>query len=348
MKKVLVIAAIPFFILGSALATKETAHLSIYSIDVEGGQATLFVTDSGQSLLIDTGWPGFNGRDADRIAAAAKDAGVKKIDYVLITHFHRDHVGGVTQLAQKMNIGTFVDHGPNMEDSDVTREDYAAYEKAAAGRKRLTAKPGDRIPIRGVEVKVLTAAGEHIQKPLRGAGKPNPKCSSEPKPEADITENARSLGVLITYGKFRVLDLGDLTKDKELELVCPKNLIGQVDLFVVTHHGFNQSNTKALVTAIQPKAAIMNNGAHKGASPDSWQIVHDVVGDHLWQLHYAEEGGPEHNVDEKFIANPDEKNDNGNYLEVRAYPSGAFQIINSGNKLHWEFGGLISYNDQFY
>src|SRR5437868_11760702 len=114
-----------FLTLASAIsASSKPKPLQIYFIDVEGGQSTLVVSPSGQSLLIDTGWPGFDGRDANRIAAAAKAAGVKKLNYVLITHFHRDHVGGVVQLTDRMTIDTFVDHGPNLEDSDVTRQDY--------------------------------------------------------------------------------------------------------------------------------------------------------------------------------------------------------------------------------
>jgi competence protein ComEC len=178
----------------------------------------------------------------------------------------------------------------------------------------------------------LSTAGNLISKRLHGAGQPNTVCESDPRLEADRTENARSLGVLISHGRFTLIDLGDLTKDKELELVCPKNRIGTVDLFIVSHHGSNESNSKALVSAIQPKAAIMNNGAHKGASTDAWQIVHDVVGDRLWQLHYAVDGGPEHNVEEKYIANPDEKNDRGNYIEAIADRNGTFTIVNSRNK----------------
>lgn len=319
-------------------ASSETKPLQIYSIDVEGGQATLIVSPSGQSLLIDTGWSDFKGRDADRIVTAAKAAGISQLDYVLITHYHRDHVGGVPQLAERMKIGTFVDHGPNLEDSDVTREDYAAYEKVLPGHKHLVVKPGEHVPIKGIDVLVLTAAGDHVTKPLPRAGQPNALCASESKPVADTTENARSLGVLITYGKFRMLDLGDLTKDKELELACPRNLIGKVDLFMVTHHGFNQSNAKALVSAIHPEAAIMNNGAHKGASPDAWQIVHDVVGpDRLWQLHYAVDGGPPHNVSDKLIANPDEKNDAGYYMSVQADDDGSFTIKNARNEYQQKY-----------
>jgi beta-lactamase superfamily II metal-dependent hydrolase len=345
MNRILLIAVLLLLV---GVARPEPKPLQVYAIDVEGGQSTLIVSPSGQSLLIDTGWSGFNGRDADRIVAATKAAGVTQLDYVLITHYHRDHVGGAPQLAERMKIGTFIDHGPNQEDSDVTREDYAAYEKVVAGHKHLVAKAGERLPIKGMDVLVLTAAGDHIRKPVHGAGQPNPSCASEPKPAADKTENARSLGVLITYGKFRMLDLGDLTKDKELELACPANLIGTVNLFIVTHHGFDQSNAKALVAAIHPEAAIIDNGAHKGASPEAWQTVRDVVGpDRLWQLHYAVDGGPAHNADEKYIANQDEIDDHGNYIRVLAFRTGGFTIMNSGNHLHWELGKLVTSSDRF-
>lgn len=336
-----------FAVLAVSTALCSDKPLQIYSIDVEGGQSTLIVSPSGQSLLIDTGWSDYNGRDADRILAAAKAAGIDHLDYVLITHYHRDHVGGVPQLAERIKIGTFIDHGPNQEDSEVTRQDYAAYEKAIAGHDHIVAKPGEHLPIKGINVLVLTAAGENIVKPVHGAGQANPACTAEPKPAVDTSENARSLGVLISYGKFRLLDLGDLTKDKELGLACPKNLIGTVSLFIVTHHGFDVSNSKALVTAIHPQAAIMNNGAHKGASPAAWDIVHQVVGDNLWQLHYAAEGGPEHNVSEKYIANPDEKNDAGHYIQVLAHRNGQFQIINSANDVHWELGGMPAQKSLF-
>jgi competence protein ComEC len=312
-------------------ALAKTKPLQIYSIDVEGGQSTLIVSPSGQSLLIDTGWPGFDGRDANRIVAATKLAGVKQIDYLLITHYHRDHVGGVTALADRIKIGTFVDHGPNQEDSDVTREDYAAYEKLLPKAKHLTLRPGDGLPMKGITVRALTSAGEHITEPLPGAGLANPYCDAEPKPPADATENPRSLGTLITYGNFKFLDLGDLTKDKELELACPNNLIGTVDLFLVTHHGFNQSNSKALDWALHPRVAIMNNGAHKGGSPDAWQIVHDSPGlQDLWQLHFAVDGGKDHNVAEAMIANIEGGSD-GNYIKVTAQPDGTFTVMNSRN-----------------
>jgi competence protein ComEC len=298
---------------------------------VEGGQATLIVTPSTQSLLIDTGWPGFNGRDAGRIVAAAKAAGVDRIDYAVITHFHRDHVGGVTQLASQIKIGTFVDHGPNLEDAAAPREDFAAYEKVAANSKRLFVKPGDQIPMKDITVQVLTAAGEHITAPLQGAGEPDPLCASEPEAPVDSTENARSIGMLITFGKFRFLDLGDLTKRKEKDLVCPNNLIGTVDLYLTTHHGLNQSNAKVIVDAIHPRVSIINNGAHKGGSPDAWETIHNSPGlQDLWQLHYAMDSDKAHNVPETFIANLDEKCE-GKYIKITAEPNGTFTVLNSRN-----------------
>jgi competence protein ComEC len=305
------------------------APLRIYFIDVEGGQATLLVVPSGKSMLIDTGWPGFAGRDADRIVAAAKAAGIAKLDYVLVTHYHDDHVGGVAQLAERIKIETFVDHGPNREDSDDTRANYAAYEKVLRGAKRMVVKPGDRIPLEGLEVEVVSADGALIAKALGGGGQSNPRCAAEAAPPEDPSENARSVGVVVTYGKLRILDLGDLTKKKELGLACPRNLLGTVDLLVVSHHGFNQSNTRALVHAVRPRVAIMDNGARKGASPDAWQTVHESPGlADLWQLHDAIEGGKEHNVAPDFIANLDEKCQ-GDSIKVMAEADGTMTVTNA-------------------
>lgn len=310
-------------------APAATNPLQIYFVDVEGGQSTLIVSPTGESLLLDAGWPGYEGRDADRILAAAHRAGLTQIDYVLITHYHRDHVGGVPQLVDGIKVGTFVDHGPNLEDSQAARADYAAYEKAISGHAHVIVKPGWGLPIKGMEVRVLSAAGEHITSPLPGAGEANSYCASEPATPVDDSENARSIGLMITYGKFRFLDLGDLTKKKELELACPKNLLGKVDLFLVTHHGSDLSNPKALVWALHPKAAIIDNGPRKGASPEAWQIVHDAPGlQDLWQLHYAEESDRDHNMDPEHIANVKE-NCEGKYIKVVAERDGSFTLTNT-------------------
>ena len=331
-----------FLFLAAAEAKSKSAHsMQIYSIDVEGGQSTLIVSPSGKTLLIDTGWPEKNG--ADRVLAITNELGIKKLDYVLITHYHHDHVGGVPDLVKKIKVGTFVDHGPNQEDSDITRQDYAAYEKAIDGSKHIVVKPGDKIKISGLDVTVLTAAGEHIAAPLPGAGQPNPFCAGEPEWPVDKSENAYSLGTLITYGKFRFLDLGDLTKKKEAELMCPNNPIGTVDLFLVSHHGLDQSNSKELVDAVHPLVAIMNNGGHKGGSPEAWQTVHDSPGlEALWQLHYAVAGGSEHNSQDDFLANTESTSD-GSYIKVTAEPNGSFTVWNSRNKFEKTYAPVAAH-----
>jgi competence protein ComEC len=327
-----------------AVLTSRSASarpLEIFFVDVEGGQSTLIVSPSGQSLLIDTGWRGFEGRDADRIALAAKAADVNQIDYLIITHYHRDHVGGVPQLADRMNILNFLDHGPNTEDSTMSTEDYSDYVKVIQRGEHRVVKPGDTVPINGISAKVLTAAGEHIQTPLQGAGQPNSYCATTRRQGVDTSENARSVGVLITFEKFRFLDLGDLTWNKELELMCPNNPIGTVDVLLVSHHGLNQSNSPALVDAVHPRVAIMNNGPRKGGTPAAWQIVKASPGlEDLWQLHYAIEGGKEHNVEDSFIANVDEQCA-GQYLKLTAEGNGSFTVLNQRNKFEKSYKAAI-------
>src|SRR3954454_8428670 len=215
--------------------------LDVYFVDVEGGQATLIVTPSKQSILVDTGWPGFNGRDAGRIQAAAKAAGVKAIDYLVLTHYHTDHAGGVSQLLDKLPVKTFVDHGPNRETGKSAGEISASWDKAVATGQHLVVKPGDKLPLKGVDVEVVTADGNAIGSPVNGGGSANSLCAGKSFPE-DKTENARSTGILLTYGKFRMLDIGDLTSQKEMDLVCPANRLGKVDLYLTTHHGTDTSN----------------------------------------------------------------------------------------------------------
>jgi beta-lactamase superfamily II metal-dependent hydrolase len=303
-------------------------HLLIYSIDVEGGQSTLLVSPSGGSMLIDTGWPDAGGRDADRIQQAMRDAGINHIDRLVVTHFHTDHVGGVPELAKRVPIGEFIDHGVNREDSDITRHDFAAYLKAIEGKPRRIVHAGDTIDLPGLDALVLTADGEHIGAVPGVKAAPNPYCATEPHWDLDETENPRSVGMLIKFGKFRFLDLGDLTKAKEIPLACPNSLLPAIDLYLVSHHGLDQSSSRALVDAIHPRVAIMNNGAHKGGSPEAWQTVHDSPGlIDLWQLHTAEGSDAAHNSPEALIANPKGAAD-GAYLKVVASVDGSFSVTN--------------------
>jgi len=316
--------------IAAPVSTKNA--LRIYFVDVEGGQATLFVTPANESLLIDTGWPGHEERDADRIVTAANNAGINKIDYVLITHFHTDHVGGLPQLAAKIPINAFIDHGDNRESTDAdTVKGWNAYQQLVASKKykRITLKPGDPLPVRGLNGVVVSADGVLIDHPLPGAGAENASCKDAQNYPADQTENARSLGSVFTFGKLRILDLGDLTSDKEMGLVCPQNKLGKIDIYVVSHHGWSQSGSPALLNAIAPRVAIMDNGAKKGGTPSTWDIIEKSSNlENLWQLHYSDEGGAAHNVPAEFIANV-EGPDAGKYLKLTAWPDGKFEVFNS-------------------
>lgn len=337
----------PLFLIATALLISPVAWaqrsnaLNIYFVDVEGGQSTLFVSPSGQSMLVDTGFPGE--RDSTRIAAMAKEAGVSKIDYLVITHYHGDHVGGVTELAKRLPIQTFIDHGPSAEQTLNVPQSYEAYlsVRDKGPHQHIVAKPGLKLPIKGIDVEVVSAATELISKPLPGAGAPNPLCSEfQPKDETKDPllggENAQSVGTVISLGKFRMVDFGDLTWNHEHGLACPRNLIGQVDLYLTTHHGQNISGLPVLVYALHPRAAVMNNGAKKGGASDTFQILHKAPGSpDLWQLHYALDA-KELNSVEQFIANPDETT--AHYIRVTARPDGSFTITNSRNGYHKDYG----------
>ncbi|HEY2382023.1 MAG TPA: MBL fold metallo-hydrolase [Terriglobia bacterium] len=280
--------------------------LEIYVVDVEGGNATLFVSPSGESVLIDSGNGGAAApRDAGRIMAAMKDAGVQQIDHLITTHWHADHFGGMAELASHVTIREFIDHGPNVP-TDRAADEFVktTYPQLYAKSKHTVAKPGDRIPVAGLEWRIVEAGGQHITSPVPGGGKPNASCAAFKAQDVDMTENAQSVGSHVMFGKFRALHLGDLTWNKEFDLMCPQNRLGAVDLWIVSHHGQAISNSEVLAHAIQPRAAIMNNGTRKGGQPEAMRIIHSIPGlEDLWQLHFSQLSGQEYTVPGMFIAN---------------------------------------------
>ena len=300
-------------LLGLALAltlataqTRTSKALDIYVVDVEGGNATLFVTPSGESVLIDTGNAGGQtGRDPGRILAAVKDAGLQQIDHLITTHYHGDHFGGMAEVAAKIPIKEFIDHGASVENTGQTNNFLQmVYPGLYAKAKHTVVKPGDKIPVAGLEWRIVEAAGQHITTNLPGAGKPNPECAAFKPQDPDATENAQSVGSHITFGKFRALHMGDLTVNKESELMCPNNRLGTVDVWFVSHHGQAISNAAVLAHAIEPRVAIMNNGIRKGGQPEAMQVLFTIPGlEDLWQMHFSQLSGQEYTMPGAFIAN---------------------------------------------
>jgi len=285
--------------------TRVSKALGVYVIDVEGGNATLFVAPSGESLLIDTGNAGpAAAQDAGRIMDAIKDAGVRQVDHLIITHWHGDHFGGLAELATKVPIREFVDHGPNVQPGQAA-DDFLqnTYPKLYASSKHTVAKAGDKIALGSVDVRVVTSAGEVVKAPLPGGGSPNPVCATF-KPGDNNAEDPQSVGVFLTFGRFRTIHLGDITKNKEFELMCPNNRLGTVDVLLGLHHGQASSNSPVLVHALRPRVAIMNNGTRKGGEPEVMQTVHSSPGlEDLWQLHFSLLSGQEYTMPGMFIAN---------------------------------------------
>jgi competence protein ComEC len=323
--------------------------LDAYFIDVEGGQSTLIVSPSGQSLLIDAGWPG--ARDADRITGVARQAGITQIDYLVLTHYHVDHAGGVPELASRIPIRNFVDHGPTSDKLANVPQYYAAYLIVRDKSQHILAKPGGRIPISGLDVQIVSAAAETILEPLPGAGAPNPLCADfQPKDESKDPmvggENKNSVGMVISLGKFRMADFGDLTWNKEHDLACPNNLVGAIDLYVVSHHGKETSSLPMLVYSMHPRAAVMNNGANKGAEIPTFDTLKHSPGlEDLWQLHYGVEAG-KRNSPEQLLANlgtagTKESGVPGespvNYIKLTARRDGSFTLTNSRNAYSKEY-----------
>ena len=336
--------ALLFFALLAAVAQRAacaaaSSSLEIYFIDVEGGQSTLVVTPERHSLLIDAGWAGT--RDASRIVAAARDAGVGRIDYLLITHFHADHDGGVGELAQLMTIGVFIDHGspsPEAERTSAeTRDAFAAYARvrgAAAGH--IEPRPGDRLPLTDVEATVVSSAGATLARALPEAGGRNQRCPQQATAPRDPYENPRSTGVVIRYGAFRFLDVGDLSGEPLFHLACPQNLVGPVDVYLVAHHGGPDVADPAIFAAFRPRVAVMNNGTTKGGARITYQALHQVPGPgSVWQLHLSAEAG-DSNFPDAYVANLDEST--AHWIKLVARQDGSFRILNQRTGAWQEYG----------
>ena len=302
------IVAVMLVTAGAALAQLQTRSrgLDIYVVDVEGGNATLFVPPSGESVLIDTGNGGAAAaRDADRIMSAVKDAGLTQIDHLITTHWHGDHFGGMAEFAGRIPVREFIDHGANVQPAQAV-DDFLqkVYPTLYAKAKHTVVKPGDKIPVAGLDWRVVASAGEVLKTPLPGAGKPNPYCAAFTPQDVDRSENAQSVSSVITFGKFKVVHMGDLTVMKEFDLMCPANRLGTADLFIVSHHGQPISNAAVLVHALQPRAAILNNGTRKGGQPDAMKVLHTSPGlQDLWQIHFSLLSGQEYTSPGMFIAN---------------------------------------------
>jgi competence protein ComEC len=309
---------------------QAASTLDIYFIDVEGGQSTLLVTPVGQSLLIDTGYAGFENRDPNRILAAARQANVNRLDYLLITHFHADHAGGVVETVKHLPVATFVDYGEPIEKSDFSRAPFTAYAAVRARGALLHPKPGDKLPVTGVNVEVLSAGGALLTRPTqRTAGVRNPACATLGKQPELEGENPRSIGVRITFGRFVFLDLGDLPGANLAALACPNNLLGHADVYLVPHHGNKDTAIPAVIAAVSPRVAILNNGATKGGDPAAFRTLHEAAGlEGVWQLHRSRNNGAA-NYPDAFIANlEDGPRDGGAWIKVSAEATGAFSVTN--------------------
>ncbi len=316
--------------------------LSIYFIDVEGGQSTLIVTPSGTSLLVDAGFasdgkfsstPGdpASARDAQRIVAAMRDAGIKQLDNLLVTHFHADHDGGVPELAKLVKIRRFIDHGRPADDAEQgvpgTQAAFHAYSRARGSAAHGEPKPGDRLRLAGVKTTVVSTATKTIERPLSGGGATNAACGSSPRPAQEKTENPRSTGILLEYGRFRFLDVGDLSGPPLYALFCPRDLIGPVDVYLLPHHGGVEAGDPAVFGAQPPRTAIVNDGAVKGGAPEMFAAAHDAAPSmDVWQLHRSRNPGARNYGDDR-IANLDESS--AHWIKVTAQADGSFVVSTS-------------------
>lgn len=324
--------AVLLLLLFTMHASAANRTLDIYFIDVEGGAATLIVTPTGESILIDTGFPGQ--RDASRIAQVARDvAGLTQIDHCVITHWHRDHVGGLPSLAKLIPIKNYYDHGlPATLGADLQSEYIEAYKQATNG-KTITLKPGDEIKLQRspkylppLEVRVVAAGGMVV-----GENSITPQirpCGADFEPQAeDKTDNANSVAILLTFGRFKFFDGGDLTWNVENRLACPKNVLGAIDVFQVDHHGTDSSNNPKLMRAIQPRVAIIDSGPRKGAEPNTFATLKQTPQiEAIYQLHRNLRTRDKDNAMAGYIAN-EEETCQGNFIKVAIEPDSQLYTV---------------------
>ena len=290
----------------------------------------------------------------------------EQIDHLITTHWHGDHFGGLAELAKQVPIREFIDHGPNVQPGELADTFLKnTYPELYAKSKHTVAKVGDKIAMgAGLDVRVIASAGDVIKTPLPGAGKPNPYCANY-KPGENNAEDPQSVAVFVTLGKFRTTHLGDLTKNKEFELMCPVNRLGTVDVLLGLHHGVSSSNSEVMVHALHPRVAIMNNGTRKGGEPDVMKVLFSSPGlEDLWQLHFSQLSGQEYTVPGVFIANgldapqaaipvaplppppggpgtppPPVHNGKAYWIKLTAQPSGVFTVTNARNGFSKTYGG---------
>jgi competence protein ComEC len=337
-----------FTLIAGAALTAQSGDLKITWIDVEGGASTLFVSPSGESLLFDTGFPENGDRDARRIFAAAQKAGLTKIDHVVISHWHGDHEGGLEALSRMIPLGKFYDHGDGVEAADKARHDEYV---ALAGRNRTILEAGDTIPLRGVQVRVLVSEGPVIAKPINGGGS-NPLCAGAPLQAPAAPENIRMVALAINYNNFKFASLADSDWSREMELACPVNKLGHVNLYTINRHGsLDNSGAPALLGAIKPQVIVLNNGPRKGLGQkvEDLKIINanytpyethsylrlaklpGVEG--LWQAHKSLlDPDPAHNTAPDMIANLEEgAGDAGYSITATVTANGRFTITNTRN-----------------
>jgi competence protein ComEC len=340
-KRLLSVVCVFALLSGRAGTAAQTPRaLDVYTIDVEGGKSVLIVSPSGESMLIDVGWPKAANRDAstDQIVEAVTKVGLKQIDYLVLSHFDVDHIGDVQALASRVPIRHLVDHGDIQLPAGVTAvpDRFTTYAALRRTIDHTVVKPGDRIPLKGVTVDVVAAGAARLIKPLKGpdAGAANSLCAANPQ-AAEIprdVEDNQSIGLLLTFGNFRMLDLADLEAHHSHDLVCPANLIGKVDVYHVNVHGQFKGMAPEVVGALQPTVAIMGNGARKGADPTTWPILRAAPGlQDIWQVHYSEAGTSETNPPPDFIANLQGAADAHQLIKLSVLPDGTYTITNTRN-----------------